>query len=79
MPCLYNSLPNYQIEIESVDTEFFFKFELEKFLQLIPDGPKMTNYVMAPRGNSILDQLSHRIAQGIYKGAEVSHLAAEQG
>ena len=51
-------------DIESVKTEKF-KFELYKFIEIIPDEPKMTNYVKAAISNIILDQLSHRRAQGI--------------
>ena len=43
-PRLYNSLPKYQTDIESVKTEKF-KLELDKFLHLISDEPKMPNYV----------------------------------
>ena len=43
---LYNSLPKYLRDIESVKTEKF-KFELNKFLELIPDERKMPNYVIA--------------------------------
>ena len=57
-PHLYSSLPKYLRDIESVKTEKF-KFELDKFLELIPDEPKMTNYVTASGSNSILDQLTH--------------------
>ena len=57
-PRLYNSLPKYLSYIESVKTEKF-KFELEKFLDTIPDQPKMPNYVTASGSNSILDQLTH--------------------
>ena len=64
-PRLYNSLPKYLSGIESVKTEKF-KFELDKFLELIPDQPKMPNYVTASGSNSILDQLTHLRAQGIY-------------
>ena len=58
-PRLYNSLPKYprDIEILSVKTEKF-KFELDKFLELIPDQPKMPKYVTASGSNSILDQLT---------------------
>ena len=45
-PRLYNSLPKYLRDMESIKTENF-KFELAKFLQLIPDQPKMPNYVTA--------------------------------
>ena len=41
-PRLYNSLPRYLRDIESVRTEKL-KFELVKFLELIPDEPKMPN------------------------------------
>ena len=43
-PRLYNSLPKYQRDIESIKTEKI-KFELDKFLELIPDEPEMPNYV----------------------------------
>ena len=52
-PRLYNSLPKYLRDIESDKTEKF-KFELDKFLELTPDEPKMPNYVTAPGSNSIL-------------------------
>ena len=45
-PRLCNSLPKYLRDIESVKTEKF-KFELDKFLELIPDEPKMPNSVTA--------------------------------
>ena len=51
---LYNSLPKYLRDIESVKTEKF-KFELYKFLELIPDEPKMPHYVTASGINCILD------------------------
>ena len=41
-PRLYNSLPKYLRDIESVKTEKF-KFELDKFLELIPDQPKIAH------------------------------------
>ena len=58
---LNNSLPKYLRDIESVKTEKF-KFELDRFLEFIPDEPKMPNYVTAARSNSILGQLSHLMA-----------------
>ena len=64
-PRLYNSMPKYLRDIESVKIEKF-KFESDKFLELIPDDPKMPNYVTASGSNSILDQLTHLRAQGIY-------------
>ena len=65
-PRLYNMLPKYLRDIESVKTEKF-KSELDKFLELIPDEPKMPNYVTASGSNSILDKLTHLRAQGIYQ------------
>ena len=76
-PRLYNSLPKYLRDIESVKTEKF-KFELDKFLKLIPDEPKMANYVTASGSNSILDQLTHLRAQGIYQSGGVPDSATEQ-
>ena len=76
-PRLYNSLPKYLRDIESVNTEKF-KFELNKFLELIPDQPKMPNYVSALGSNSILDQLTHLRAQGIYQSGGVPESAMEQ-
>ena len=63
-PRLYNSLPKYLRDIDSVKTEKF-KFELDKFLELFPDEPKMHNHATAAGSNSILDQLTHMRAQGI--------------
>ena len=71
------SLPKYLRDIEGVEIAKS-KFKLDKFLELIPDEPKMPNYVTAARSNSILDQLAHRRAQGIYDSGGVSDLAAEQ-
>ena len=56
MPRLYNSLPKYLGNIESVNTEKL-KVELDKFL------PKMPNYVTAASSNIILDQICYRRAQ----------------
>ena len=47
-PRLYNSLPKYLRDIESVKTEKF-KFELDTFLELTPDQPKMPNYMSPHR------------------------------
>ena len=69
-PRLYNSLPKYLRDIESVETEKF-KFKLDKFLEIIPDQPKMPNYVTASESNSILDQLTHLRAHGIYQSGGV--------
>ena len=76
-PRLYNSLPIYLRDIESVKTEKF-KFELDKFLELIPDQLKMPNYVTASGRNSILDQLTYLRAQGIYQSGGVPDSAMEQ-
>ena len=54
-PRLYNSMTEYLKDIESVKTEKF-EFELDKFLELIPDELKMPNYVTTARSNNILDQ-----------------------
>ena len=54
-PRLYNSLPKYLKDIKSVKTEKF-KFELDKFLKLSPDQPKIPNYVTA--SGDIIDQLT---------------------
>ena len=74
---MHNSFPKYLRGIESVKTEKF-KLELDKFLKLIPDEPKMSNYVIAARSNSILDQLSHQRAQGIYNGGGFADSAADK-
>ena len=76
-PRLYNSLPKYLRDIESVKTEKF-KFELDTFLELIPDQPKMPNYLTASGSNSILDQLTHLRAQGIYQSGWAPDSAMEQ-
>ena len=76
-PRLYNSLPKYLRDIESVTTEKF-KFEPDKFLELIPDQPKMPNYVTASGSNSIVDQLTHLRAQGINKSGRAPDSAMEQ-
>ena len=65
-PQLYNSLPKYLRDIESVKTEKF-KFELDKFLELIPGNPKCPTICNRIRKHSILDQLTHLRAQLIYK------------
>ena len=64
---LYNSLPKYLRDIKSVKTKKF-KFERNKFLELILDEPKMPNYVTESGRNCILNQLTHLRAQGIYQG-----------
>ena len=57
-------------DIKSVKIEKF-KFELDKFLVLIPDEPKMPNYATVSESNSILDQLAHLRAQGINQSSGV--------
>ena len=76
-PRLYNSLPKYLRDIESVTAEKI-KFELDKFLDTIPDQPKMPNYVTASGSNSILDQLTHLRAQEIHHNGGVPDSAMEQ-
>ena len=76
-PRLYNSLPKYLKDIESVKTEKF-KCELDMFLDLIPDEPELPNYVTASGSNSILDQLTHLRAQGIYQSGGVPDSVTEQ-
>ena len=76
-PRFYNSLPKYLRDIESVKTEKF-KLKLDKFLELIPDQPKMPNYVTTSGSNRILDQLAHLRAQGIYESGGVLDSAMEQ-
>ena len=53
---MHNSLPKYLRDMRRVKTDKF-EYELDKFLELIPDEPKMDIYVTASRSNSILDQL----------------------
>ena len=76
-PRLYNSFTKYLRDIDSVKIEKF-KFEPDKFLELIPDEPNMPNYVTVSGSNSILDQLTHLRAQGIYQSGWVSDSAMEQ-
>ena len=76
-PRLYNSLPKYLRDIESVKTEKF-KLEHDKFLELIPDEPKIHNYVTASGSNSILDQQFHLRAQEIYQSGGVPDSVTEQ-
>ena len=52
---MHNSLPKYLRDIRVKTDEF--EYELDKFLELIRDEPKMDIYVTASRSNSILDQL----------------------
>ena len=67
----------YLRDIKSVKTEKF-NFELDKFLELIPDEPKMPHSVTASGSNSILDQLTHLRAQWIYQSGGVPYSATEQ-
>ena len=55
-----------------------FKLELDKFLDTIHNQPKMPNYVTASGSTSILDQLTHLRAQGIYHKGGVADSAMEQ-
>ena len=76
-PRLDNSLPINLRDIKSVKTETI-KLELNKFLELIPNELKIPNYVTASGSNSILDQLTHLRAQGIYQSVGVPDSATEQ-
>ena len=76
-PRLYNSFAKYLRDIESVKIEKL-KFDLDKFLGTIPDQPEMPKYVTASGSNSILDQLTHLRAQGIYHSGGVPGSAMEQ-
>ena len=59
-PRLYSSLPKYLRDIASVKTEKL-KFDLDKFLELIPDEPKMPNYVTASGQEAIASSTSSLI------------------
>ena len=50
-PRLYNSLAKYQIDV--VKIKKIKLLELHNFLELIPDDPKLLNYVAAARINSV--------------------------
>ena len=52
-PRLYNSLPKYLRDIDSVKSEKFI-FELNEYLEFFPDESIMPNYVTAARINSYL-------------------------
>ena len=80
LPLLPTSLGFYcqnMRDIESVKIEKF-KFELNKFLELIHDEPKLPNYVTASGSNCILYLLTHLRAQGIYQSGGVPDSAMEQ-
>ena len=77
-PRLYNSLPKYLRDIESVKKMKNSNLSSKKFLELIPDQPKMPNYVTAVGSNSILDQLTHLRAQGFHQSGGVPDSATEQ-
>ena len=76
-PRLYNSLSKYLRDIESIKTEKFI-FDLDMFLELIPDQPKMPDYITASGSNSILGQLTYLRAQGIYQSGGVPDSSMEQ-
>ena len=68
-PRLFNSLPKYLRAIESVKTEKF-KFEIDKFLELIAGEPKIPNYVTASGKWS--PRLGHEAVLAASKPLEVS-------
>ena len=73
----YFELPKYLRYMRSVKTNKI-KFEHDKFLELIPDEPKIhINYATALRSNSILDHLSHGRAQVIYNSVQPMRTAAK--
>ena len=75
--CIWASVAKILRDIESVKTGKF-KFELDKFLELIPHRLKIPNYVTASGSNSILDQLTHLRAQGNDQSGGVPDSAMEQ-
>ena len=77
-PLLYNSLQKISVRHRSVRTEKF-KFERDKFLEHIPDDPNDQH--MSPHTEatcSILDQMTHLRAQGIYQSGGVLDSATKQ-
>ena len=72
-PRLYNSLPKYLRDIEVLKLK-----KLGKFLELIPDQPKTPNHVTASGSNSILDQLTHLWAEGIFRSGGVPESTMEK-
>ena len=70
-PRLHNWLTSNLRDMISVKIKKF-KLKVEKFIEFIPDDPKIPNHANAARNNSILDHLSHRRAHGICNGGGVS-------
>ena len=64
-PKLFNTLPRNIRDSEELSLEQF-KSKLDKFLQTIPDQPKLPHYHLRALSNSIIDQLALRRADGIY-------------
>ncbi len=63
-PRLYNSLPGYLRNINSVNSEIF-KNRLDNFLKHVPDEPNLDHYRTAAESNSIDDQLRYLHINGI--------------
>ena len=66
-PRLYNSLPKYRRDIESIKS-LKFKIELGKFIELIPDEPKWST--MSPRQEATASLTSYLI--GALKKSTIS-------
>ena len=65
-PRLFNALPKHLRDTSTETSLEKFKTELGRFLQTIPDQPKLPHYNLSATSNSIIDQLAQRRAQGIY-------------
>ena len=64
-PQLFNALPRH-LRDTAEDNIDCFKNQLDKFLQTIPDQPKMPHYHLSAASNSIVDQLAQRRADGLF-------------
>ncbi len=64
-PLLFNALPRHLRDATEISLENF-KNQLDKFLQTIPDQPKLPHYHLRAASNSIIDQLAQRRADGLY-------------
>lgn len=64
-PYLFNALPRHMRD-STENTLENFKKQLDKFLQSIPDQPKLPHYHLSAASNSITDHLAKRRADGLY-------------
>ena len=62
---LFNALPKYLRDNNYTSLEQF-KTHLDKFLQTVPDQPKLPHYHLRAAGNSIIDQLAQLRAEGLF-------------